>query len=1277
MDNKEVEGLGGEAKATDAEKADVDAQQKAKAKEALKQVSYRKLFSLATTKEWLILHAGHVGAFGNGVAQPGLCLFFGDLIDAVAGEPDQLMDELEEAVMKMALVGVWAAVWSTLQLACFKIFADAQVNHFRKQYFDAVLHQDVQWFDTRDIASLATSMSGDAEKVMEGFSDKLGNAFMSWWAFIGGFICAFIIGWQVALMMLIILPLMMVGAVAMGTAIQEVQAETQGWYRKAAVVVEECLFAFRTVVAFGGERRELKTFENAVEQTRKGGVVNGFKLGASLGYTMWVVFLGYGLAFYWGAVLIEEGVDNPRTGEPWTAGNIVSVFFCVFIGSFYLGNVQPGISALTQAKGAYAAFFDAMQTPTIIEQRLKDTRAACPEIEQFEMSQVQFSYPARPEVPILRGLSLLIKKGQRVAVVGESGSGKSTVMALLERFYDPSSGVVTINSVDIKTFAVKSLRRRVGYVGQEPVLFATSIKDNILQGSLGAEPGDLDRVVADAELTFVSDLPEKLNTYVGSGGSQFSGGQKQRIAIARALIKKASVLFFDEATSALDNKSEKAIQATIDNIANKAGGNITTVSIAHRLTTIKNSDLIYVLSRGEVVESGNHQELVKREGTYFALAAAQNMAGEGEDGNEMKVTEVTEANAPEANTQPKQEAFGRQISDSTKSGQKDAEEIEKERQKQVAKEYKVPMARVLGYCKQEWPFFIPAILGAMLDGIAMPACAWVMIQGLDSFGKSPSQIKEDMEGVALLFTLVAFVDFAAATIQHGCFAILGEGMTKRLRVALLIQLFRQEIGFHDDPENTPAKLGKALELWSYRMSNLVRAFGGKGGAMTAIFFGLGMAFYYSWHMALGMLASIPVMVGTSMLQFMVTLGAGGGGNEGMQRAQQIVSDAVQNVRTCHASACEDELIMLYKQLVDKAEEGSIRKHTLSGLAFGLSTGTMFWVLAGGFYFAGWLVKEGEGTFIDTMTAFIGIFYAAMGAGQAAMTIGDANKAKVAAHDMFKLLDRESLIDSWEPKGETPAFNDKMAAGRIEFEQVSFTYPFRPDIQVLKGMSFIVEQGQSAGLVGPSGGGKSTVMAMIQRFYDPSAGALKIGPQRLPLVGINIRWWRTQLGFVGQEPILFNTTVRNNITYGLADGEKVSDSWMEKCAQMANLGFLDSETKRFDTEVGPRGSRLSGGQKQRVAICRALIRDPPVLLFDEATSALDTQSEQVVQRALEVAREGRTSFSIAHRLSTITDCQVILVVSAGLIVEQGNHEELLSMDGVYKKLLNAANTATTK
>lgn len=201
--------------------------------------------------------------------------------------------------------------------------------------------------------------------------------------------------------------------------------------------------------------------------------------------------------------------------------------------------------------------------------------------------------------------------------------------------------------------------------------------------------------------------------------------------------------------------------------------------------------------------------------------------------------------------------------------------------------------------------------------------------------------------------------------------------------------------------------------------------------------------------------------------------------------------------------------------------------------------------------------------------------------------------------------------------------------------------------------------------------------MIQRFYDPKSGSVLIGQSARPLTELNIRWWRKQVGFVGQEPILFDASVLDNVLYGLENGETASADHLEKCKKMANLNFIDNhKAQGWETQVGPRGARLSGGQKQRVAICRALVRNPPILLLDEATSALDSQSERLVQRALEAAKQDRTSIAIAHRLSTIEDCDVILVVSEGQIAEAGTHAQLMERKATPIDAMNISLTSTS-
>jgi len=275
-------------------------------------------------------------------------------------------------------------------------------------------------------------------------------------------------------------------------------------------------------------------------------------------------------------------------------------------------------------------------------------------------------------------------------------------------------------------------------------------------------------------------------------------------------------------------------------------------------------------------------------------------------------------------------------------------------------------------------------------------------------------------------------------------------------------------------------------------------------------------------------------------------------------------------------------------------------------------------------------------------------------------------AKQAAADVLSIISRVPAIDSFSEAGQTP----EAVAGEIEVRDVVFAYPTAPDHLVCNGYSLSVSAGQTVALCGASGSGKSTLVALLERFYDPQGGAILL--DGVDLRDLNVRWLRAQLGLVGQEPVLFQGSVADNIRYGKAGA---SDADVEGAARLANAhGFITSSlADGYATQVGQGGSKLSGGQKQRVAIARAIVRKPAVLLLDEATSALDNESERVVQAALDavVAETRRTTLVIAHRLSTIRNADSIAVLSEGRVVEKGTHAELLSLGGLYTRLVMAA------
>jgi len=298
-----------------------------------------------------------------------------------------------------------------------------------------------------------------------------------------------------------------------------------------------------------------------------------------------------------------------------------------------------------------------------------------------------------------------------------------------------------------------------------------------------------------------------------------------------------------------------------------------------------------------------------------------------------------------------------------------------------------------------------------------------------------------------------------------------------------------------------------------------------------------------------------------------------------------------------------------------------------------------------------------------MRALSAIIFSAVMFGQVGALLPDMSKARTAAASIFEILDRTPSIDTLSTEGTKL---DKVT-GNIEFKNVKFVYPTRPDAKILKGLSFTLKAGETLALVGPSGCGKSTSVSLIERFYNPEEGQILL--DGVDIRSLNLNWLRRQIGIVSQEPILFGTSIKQNISYG-KENAQATDEEIQKAAMQANAHkFISVLDSGYDTDVGEKGSQLSGGQKQRVAIARALIRDQKILLLDEATSALDSESEKIVQHALNKARAGRTTIVIAHRLSTIQNADQIAVVDNGVIVEHGTHFELLAQKGLYYHLVN--------
>ncbi|MEJ1283891.1 hypothetical protein NN561_014869 [Cricetulus griseus] len=474
-------------------------------------------------------------------------------------------------------IGASALVFGYIQISFWVITAARQTTRIRKQFFHSILAQDISWFDGSDICELNTRMAGDINKICDGIGDKIALLFQNMSGFSIGLVMSLIKSWKLSLVVLSTSPLIIASSAVCSRMVMSLTSKELDAYSKAGAVAEEVLSSIRTVTAFGAQEKEIQRYTQNLKDAKDAGIKKAIASKLSLGAVYFFMNGAYGLAFWYGTSLIFSG-------EPgYTIGTILAVFFSVIHCSYCIGSATPHLETFTIARGAAFNIFQLIDK-------------------------------------ILKGLNLKIKSGETMALVGPSGSGKSTTVQLLQRLYDPEEGCITVDEKDIRAQNVRHYRKHIGVVSQEPVLFGTTIGNNIKFGHEGVSEEEMEQAAREANAyDFIVTFPKKFNTLVGEKGAQMSGGQKQRIAIARALVRNPKILILDEATSALDTESESVVQTALE----KASKGRTTIVIAHRLATIRGADLIVTMKDGMVAEKGTHAELMAKRGLYYSLAMAQ------------------------------------------------------------------------------------------------------------------------------------------------------------------------------------------------------------------------------------------------------------------------------------------------------------------------------------------------------------------------------------------------------------------------------------------------------------------------------------------------------------------------------------------------------------------------------------------------------------------------------------------------------------------------------
>ncbi|KEQ78400.1 multidrug resistance protein 2 [Aureobasidium pullulans EXF-150] len=1243
-------------------------------------VTIKDLYRYANGMDLMILAISSLCAFGAGVCRVVPSIIFSRIayifvqVDNDGPESSRSVSAWTASIDHFTLYFVYIAIASFvtqyISRLGFVYTGEKLARKIKEHFFSATLKQNIAIFDELGAGSFTTQISTGTTLVQDAISQKLGLTVSAFGTLLSTYILCFAYSWRLTLILLwcavFAFSLFLIGKrLSSGYASQSLEETSAG-----NTIIEEAIGSIKSVAALGIQNSVIKRYREHLQRARASSFRLKAMIGCVLGIAIGTGYLNMALAFWQGSRFLTDGTAT-FVDVLVVATAAKTAAFAVFgVGS----NADSIISALASASRLFTMIARESTIDATSEHGLR------PQISrgQIEFRGVSHIYPSRPHVLVINQLDIVFRPGQITVVVGKTGQGKSSISHLIERFYDPVEGQVLFDGQGIQTLNVRWLRSQIRLVGQEPILFNTTITDNIAYGlgspTLGSDacsPEKRQQIIEDAAKAacahdFISRLPSGYETLVGERGSQLSGGQKQRIAIARALVANPRVLILDEATSALDSETEAKVQAAIRQICKEC----TIIMIAHRLASIRESDNVVVISGGKVVEQGLCRELLRKDGLYRRLMETQTTEpAQHPDGRStvecISGTERESLLGKEHEAEGLASQTGHDIQAYVRRSQNSARGNEKT---QASDGSLRDLATFLTrFNKSDLVVVLLGLFCSFIAGLEEPASAIVFGEAVIAISEPLQQSIRTRAGFwSLMYLMLALVQTAAFCIESITFVHSAESLIFRVRTQVTEAILHQDMEFYDQQGNSA---GNLVSFVSTETSHLA----GLGGSiigtilisLTTLVSSLALACAFGWKLALVCFAVVPLIIVCGFWGIRIVGEHQARTERHNLAAAGFASETISGIRTIASLTREDAAITHFKKLLAIAKQKNLRLNLVSSLLYAIAQSVFYACMALGFWFGGTLIVRREYNTLQFIVVYSSILLGAMSVGIVFSFAPDIGKAKKSSNNIRTLLKKRTKIESRTGDGLGPIITD----GAVEFRDVTFEYPTRSGHPVLRGVSFKVLPGQHIALVGKTGCGKSTIISLLEQFYDPTSGQIFV--DGYPISSMNTKKYRRSLALVVQEPTLLNGTIRENLLAGIED-EVVSEATIEAVCKTADIyDFISSLPDGFATNVGSRGGKLSGGQKQRVALARALLRNPKILLLDEATSAVDGESEQKIQNAIERATEGCTSITIAHRLSTIRKADVIIVLDEGAIIEFGSHEELLARKGKYHSLHSAS------
>ncbi|KAM4631455.1 antigen peptide transporter 2a [Polymixia lowei] len=1176
------------------------------------------------------------------------------------------------AILFMGLFSLGNSFSAGLRGGLFLCAVASFTRRVKVKLFGALVNQEIGFFETNKTGEITSRLSKDTKAMGMTVALNVNVLLRTFIKTLGMISLMMSLSWELTLLMLMDIPIAGLIQNIYDKHYQRLSKALQDSMARANDTANEAVSAIRVVRSFHTEQGEARRYDDRLMDTHRLKTQRDTVRAVYL-LARRVSGLGMQMAMlYFGRLFIQRG--------QMTTGNLVSfILYQTDLGNSIRTLIYI-VGDMLNSVGAAEKVFEYLDREPQVKTR--GTEAPNDLKGHVKFQGLTFSYPLNNNKPVLQDFSVELKPGQTTALVGPSGEGKTTCVSLLERFYEPQNGDILLDGRPLKSYQHRFLHRKIALVGQDPVLFSGSIRDNIAYGLADCSLDEIQEAARRANIhDFISQLDRGYDTVIGEGGGQLSKSERQRIAIARALVRQPQVLILDEITSSLDTDCETKVQQALAQCPNRP----TRLIVAHRLKTIEKADQIVVIGQGRVQERGTHQELMEMKGNYYRLREklftecsiliSLSLLASGSV-RQVLVRCVTAhcLLAPVLET-GRDVLYGRSgdcvfglsgdawtwmmCATATAAGALFWEiaipdtnnEANGEEEKQQAR---VLFLRVLHLYKHDYLLLLGASVFlslAVLCDMFIPFYTGKVIDILGSEYQSSGFLS------AILFMgLFSLGNSFCAGLRGGLFLCAVGSFTRRVKVKLFGALVNQEIGFFETNKTGEitsrlSKDTKAMGMTvALNVNVLLRTFI-KTLGMISLMMSL------SWELTLLMLMDIPIAGLIQNVYDKHYQRLSKALQDSMARANDTANEAVSAIRVVRSFHTErgearryDDRLMDTHRLKtqrDIVTAVCLLARRVSGLGMQMAM----------LYFGRMFIQRGQMT-TGNLVSFI-LYQTDLGDSIRALiyTVGDMLNSVEAARKVFEYQDRKPQVNT---EG-TEAPND--LKGHVKFQGLTFSYPLNNNKPVLQDFSVELKPGQTTALVGPSGEGKTTCVSLLERFYEPQNGEILLDGR--PLESYQHRFLHRKIALVGQDPVLFSGSIRDNIAYGLAD---CSLDEIQEAACRANIhDFISQLDRGYDTVIGEGGGQLSKSERQRIAIARALVRQPQVLILDEITSSLDTDCETKVQQALAQCPNRPTRLIVAHRLKTIEKADQIVVIGQGRVQERGTHQELMEKKGNYYRL----------